>query len=71
MRKPLISHERAVLLITYSPETGQFKWRASTSVAGRSVIIGRFDRIEDAEAAYQRTVLELFGEFARPERKAS
>lgn len=41
------------------------KWRADTNFNGKKVFLGRFDTKEQAAAAYEMKVRELFGEFAR------
>lgn len=40
------------------------KWRARTNCNGREYTIGYFDNPEDAARAYDRKVIELFGDFA-------
>lgn len=40
------------------------KWRASITVEGKSINLGRFDMAEDAAAAYDRAAISAFGEFA-------
>lgn len=41
------------------------RWRASISHEGRHKHIGYFDTPEDAAVAYDKTALELYGNFAR------
>ena len=41
------------------------KWRADTNFNGKKVFLGRFNTKEEAAAAYEEKVRELFWEFAR------
>ena len=41
------------------------RWRAQIKVAGKQRHLGHFEREEDAAAAYNRAVLEAFGEYTR------
>lgn len=41
------------------------KWRARIQINGRATLIGLFDTIEEADAAYRAKATELFGAFAR------
>ena len=46
-------------------EGSRNKWVASIGVNYRKIKIGRFERIEDAKAAYDAAAEKYFGEFAR------
>jgi hypothetical protein len=41
------------------------KWQAQIKVRGKSIYLGLFGSVEDAQAAYRRAAIEHFGEFAR------
>lgn len=41
------------------------KWVANVRIGGKTKYLGRFDRIEDAAAAYKNAAHKYFGEFAR------
>lgn len=45
--------------------TRRKKWQAAIKVSGKCLFLGRFDREEDAAAAYIAKAKEVFGEFAR------
>lgn len=46
-------------------DAGRGKWRAHIQSSGRTYRLGRFDRIEDAAAAYAEASARLHGEFGR------
>jgi len=41
------------------------KWRAKIACRGVLYLLGRYDNLNEAAAAYERKAIELFGEFAR------
>jgi hypothetical protein len=41
------------------------RWRAHITLNGKTKCLGRFDKIEDASAAYRKAAERCFGEFAR------
>lgn len=48
-------------------DSSKKKWAASTSLGGRSIHLGRYDRIEDAAKAYAEGVAQIHGDFGRAE----
>lgn len=50
--------------VTYCKNTN--RWRAKITHNGKTLHIGRFDSLQDAEMAYKSRAVELFGEFVRP-----
>jgi hypothetical protein len=46
-------------------DTQRNKWAAEIMVHRRKIYLGRFDRLEDAAAAYKNAAHKYFGEFAR------
>lgn len=51
-------------------DASRSKWRAEIENHGVRYSLGRFDRIEDAAAAYQQAAQHLFGSFATVEKVA-
>lgn len=50
--------------VSFCRQTG--KWRASITIKGRSVNLGRYSSKEEASAAYNSASVQEFGGFARP-----
>lgn len=49
--------------VSLCPQTQ--KWFVQIRVNGRNMALGRYDKLEDAAAAYRTAAVKWFGEFAR------
>jgi hypothetical protein len=45
-------------------EPARKKWKVDIRIGGKKTFIGRFDKLEDARAAYAKAADKTFGEFA-------
>lgn len=49
-------------------DSSRKKWKASISVSGKMIHLGRFSEVRDAAEAYRIAAKKYFGDFARPVR---
>ena len=49
--------------VTWNKRLG--RWQAQIKFRGKNIYLGLFDKIDDAQAAYSKKAIELFGEFAK------